>query len=254
MWTELSFNSRSFRNAKAVLEAGGYVINIELDAIYISKINAGIEWECRSQEEFFDVCAFYCWEAFDSEPMRDTQPLPDLNKNHWAPVTDETREWTSEIHEDLELQQAVMRFYEKGYAIRIKRGSISFFDRMAVQHDIRSKESFILASLALGTERAPSGKNVTRHPPVIIRGGSHRIPVEILTGFDARLKAAEARTRIAEKELDRLRGNVDRYERLKNAIISELDPLHTNSSGIEKIIRGEIFKLFEIHINNIENN
>lgn len=254
MWTELSFNSRSFRNAKSVLEAGGYVINIDPDVIYISKINTGIEWECRSQEEFFDVCAFYCWEAFDSEPMRNTQSVSYPNKNQRSPLNDEAREWTSEIHEDLDLRQAVMRFYEKGYAIRIKRGSISFFDRMAVQHDIRSKESFVLASLALGTERASSGKNVTRHPPIVIRGGSRRIPVETLAGFDARIKAAEARTRIAEKELDRLRGNVDRYERLKNAIISELDPLHTNSSGIEKVIRGEIFKLFEIHIDNIGNN
>ena len=113
MWVDNAQNTLRFRNALALLQAGGYDVDLHQDRMLLRTARTGREWLCETLEDFDTACAFHAWEAMGrtSAPRR-------------------SMAWTDAVSYEPGIQRALNTFYESGYAVRIARGRIDYVDRV----------------------------------------------------------------------------------------------------------------------------
>ena len=194
MWPQSAQHSLRFRNALTLLEAGGYDVDVRQDGLVLRASRTGREWVCRTPEDFDSACAFHAWEAMGQW----SQPASALV-------------WTDAIPHDPAMQKALQSFYEKGYAIRITRGSIGYVDRLGRNWTFLSRDEFIAGVSRLGSE--PRGRTKPSGPTLETRASLER-----------RLSAMEARALAAEERAAALDQASARYEALKAALLDKVDP------------------------------
>ena len=212
MWPQSAQHSLRFRNALTLLEAGGYDVDVRQDELVLRASRTGRAWVCRTAEDFDSACSFYAWEAMGQR----SQPASALI-------------WTDAIPHDPAMQRALKAFYEKGYAIRIARGSIGYVDRLGRNWTFLSRDEFIAGVARLGRAPASSagmGGGAVRPSPTQRPDGqlAPTAPVQpawaggemaSLAALEQRLVSMEARAVAAERRAAELATLLTRFDRAR---------------------------------------
>jgi len=242
MWVDDARNTLRFRNALALLQAGGYDVDLHQDRMLLRTARTGREWLCDNLEDFETACAFHAWEAMGrtSVPRR--------------PVA-----WTDAVSYEPTVQRALNTFYENGYAVRIARGRIDYVDRMGRNWAFWSKDEFIAGAAALVSERSSPARAL---PPSWAAGlGVGRVAerssvsegtqskvspsapparslskgeMAALAKMRRRLVSMEARATAAERRAAELLNEDAGYQQLKAALLTKYDPTRGRPGVDEK--------------------
>jgi hypothetical protein len=242
MWVDNAQNTLRFRNALALLQAGGYDVDLHQDRMLLRTARTGREWLCETLEDFDTACAFHAWEAMGrtSAPRR-------------------SMVWTDAVSHEPSIQRALNTFYENGYAVRIARGRIDYVDRMGCNWAFWTRDEFIAGAAALGSEHSSPAKSLPsarsaglgfggtpEHPPVNGTRDSKLKPaapmapslpsgeMAALAKMRQRLVSMEARATAAERRAAELVNGDAGYQQLKAALLTKYDPARGRASVEEK--------------------
>lgn len=241
MWVDNAQNTLRFRNALALLQAGGYDVDLHQDRMLLRTARTGREWLCETLEDFDTACAFHAWEAMGrtSAPRR-------------------SMAWTDAVSYEPSIQRALNTFYENGYAVRIARGRIDYVDRMGCNWAFWSRDEFIAGAAALGSEHSSPAKSLPSagNAGLGFGGGPERPPVNetrdsklkptapmapslpngemaALAKMRQRLVSMEARATAAEQRAAELATEASGYQQLKAALLTKYDPAR-GRAGVEE--------------------
>jgi hypothetical protein len=244
MWVDVAQNTLRFRNALALLQAGGYDVELRQDQMFLRTARPGREWLCENLEEFHNACSFHAWEAMGrtSVPRR--------------PVA-----WTDAVSHEPSIQRALNTFYENGYAVRIARGRIDYVDRMGCNWAFWTREEFVAGAAALVSERSSPAKALPCSWAARLGAGgvaeftsvsegrerkvspsappSPFLPngeMAALAKMRQRLVSMEARATAAERRAAELLNEDTGYKQLKAALLTKNDPMR-GRPGIEEKAR-----------------
>ncbi len=238
---------RAVRNAITLLEAGGYVVSIEPDHIRFHSRRVGRTWNCYTAAEFFEASAFHAWETF-SQAGDTTRPSVPLPLGVEVPVSsamaggisegENCHPWTARLFRDQALRLAIRRFYEKGYRLDIRSGTVGYLDRNGAYHECLSRSELLIAAERCGREAEPSKVRPIGTATVIPFAGPRERGDQVQNA--ARVPSDMQAPRLSQ------------YERLKQLVLEEFDPRHSKAVGIEKVLRAELFRTLEPRIREID--
>jgi hypothetical protein len=241
MWVDNAQNTLRFRNALALLQAGGYDVDLHQDRMLLRTARTGREWLCETLEDFDTACAFHAWEAMGR---------PSVPRRFMA--------WTDAVSYEPSIQRALNTFYENGYAVRIARGRIDYVDRMGCNWAFWSRDEFIAGAAALGSEHFSPSRSLpsSGNAGLGVGGGPERPPVNetrdsklkptapmapslpsgemaALAKMRQRLVSMEARATAAERRAAELVNGDAGYQQLKAALLTKYDPAR-GRAGVEE--------------------
>ena len=241
MWVDNAQNTLRFRNALALLQAGGYDVDLHQGRMLLRTARTGREWLCETLEDFDTACAFHAFEAMGrtSAPRR-------------------SMIWTDAVSHDPSIQRALNTFYENGYAVRIACGRIDYVDRMGCNWAFWTRDEFIAGAAALGSEHSSPTKSLpsARSAGLGFGGAPERPPVNetrdsklkpaapmapslpsgemaALAKMRQRLVSMEARATAAERRAAELVNGDAGYQQLKAALLTKYDPAR-GRAGVEE--------------------